>query len=321
VAAAAAGLVWVFWPTLAPLSERWWNDAEYSHGYLIPLFSLFLLWARRGSVAGVSFQFHWLGVPVLLAGLALRFLGIYLYFDWLAAVALLPCIAGLVLLYGGWPALRWAWPAVVFLVFMVPLPFRLAVALAHPLQSLCTQASTYALQTLGLPAFAEGNVIRLKGGPLRIVEACSGLSMLLIFFALSSALILLIRRPWYEKLIIFCSAIPIAVISNVTRITITGVLQETVGSQLAMRLFHDQPGLLPGLFMMLLALGLLWLELKVLSWVLPAAQPKAAAPAPLGVGIPGMRTGPAATPAASAPQATAEPRSGRVADKVQAGRD
>src|SRR5206468_3303453 len=102
--------------------------------------------------------------------------GTYLFFDWLAAMALLPCVAGLVLLAAGWRALRWAWPAILFLGFMVPLPHRVEVALAHPLQRVATAASTYALQTLGFVAFSEGNVIRLGQVRIGVVEACSGLS-------------------------------------------------------------------------------------------------------------------------------------------------
>jgi exosortase len=200
---------------------------------------------------------------LLLAGLALRFAGTFAFFDWLAAAALIPCLAGVVVLVGGWRALRWAWPALAFLVFMIPLPFRVEVAVAHPLQRVATKASTYVLQTLGFMAFAEGNVIRMGEVRLNVVEACSGLSMLVIFFALSTAVTLLVNRPWYEKLVIIVSAVPIALMSNITRIVVTGIMHKTVGQEWADFVFHD----LAGWLMMPLALGMLWVELRLLAWV------------------------------------------------------
>src|SRR5262249_56384836 len=88
---------------------------------------------------------------------------------------------------GGWSSCRWALPAVAFLAFMIPLPYRLEVMVADPLQRLATTTSTFALQTLGLPALAEGKVILLNEVKIGIVEACSGLRMMMIFFAISTA--------------------------------------------------------------------------------------------------------------------------------------
>jgi exosortase len=305
--------MWVFWPTLAVMADRWGNDPRYSHGYLVPLFSLYLLWSRRQILneadcgpswlgvilvlagflvrwAGIYFycgyllfssyllwsrrdindaEGHpsWLGLPLLLAGLILRFAGTYFYYEWLAAIALLPCLAGCSLLIGGWAALRWSWTAIAFLVFMAPLPFRFEIALAHPLQRFATIVSTYALQTLGFVAIAEGNTIRIGDVRLGVAEACSGLSMLVIFFSLSTAVAMVIRRPFYEKALIFLSAIPIALVVNVTRIVATGVLKIMVSEEVGDRVFHD----LAGWLMMPLALAIMWLELRILSWLVKDA--------------------------------------------------
>lgn len=263
-AAAVVALSWACWPTLCVLASRWHSDPQYSHGYLVPLFAIALLWLRREQVAWDTFRPAWWGLLLLAGGLGLHFAGTFFYFDWLAGFALLPCVAGLFVLAGGRAGLRWCWPAVAFLLFMVPLPHQAEVALAQPLQRIATKTSTYALQTLGFAAFAEGNVIRMGQVRIGVVEACSGLSMMVIFFALATAVVLLVRRPWYEKTVILVSAIPIAVIANVIRITVTGVLHKTAGRELADIVFHD----LAGWLMMPLALGLLWVELRLLRWVL-----------------------------------------------------
>lgn len=254
-------LLWAFAPTLADMAQRWSSDPQYSHGYLVPVFALVLLWMRREQRAPLAPAFSWWGVGLLGLGVAIRFLGEYLYMDWIDAMALLPCLAGLAVLLGGRAALAWSWPAIVFLGFMVPLPYRVEIALAHPLQRMATLASTYALQTIGLPALAEGNVIHLGETDIGVVEACSGLSMLLIFFALSTAFGFVVRRSLWQRLLLVVSAVPIALIANITRITVTGFLHETVNHRAADLVFHD----LAGWLMMPLALVLLWLELKGLD--------------------------------------------------------
>ena len=258
-------LLWVFGPVLLALAGRWANDSRYSHGWLVPLFCLYLLWSRRERLVLDACRPSWWGLVLLLGGLGLSGCGTYLYLDWLNALALPACLAALTVLLGGPAALRWAWPALAFSLFMLPLPFRLEVALAHPLQRLATVVSTYALQTLGFAAFAEGNVIRMGAVRIGVVEACSGLSMLVIFFALSTAVAIVVRRPPWERLLLAASAVPIALVANITRVTVTGVLHKLAGRELADYIFHD----LAGWLMMPLALGLLWAELRLLSWVFP----------------------------------------------------
>jgi exosortase len=262
-AIAVAALLWASAPTLLELAKKWSTDSRYSHGYLVPLFSAYLLWSRRSKAAwsGPS----WWGIPLIACGVALCLAGRYLYFFWLNQIALLPLIAGTVLMLGGRAALRWALPSIAFLAFMIPLPYRLQVSLAVPLQNIGTRASVYALQTLGLAPYAEGNVIVLKGMRLGVEEACSGLGMLLVFFAVATAFALVSRRPWPDRVVAILSAIPIAVLCNIIRITVTGVLYVVAGERLGNLVFHD----LAGWLMMLLALGFLSLEMKALAWVFP----------------------------------------------------
>jgi exosortase len=277
--------LWAFWTTLGEAAQRWAHDPQYSHGYLVPAFAGLLLWLRRGRLDRAALAPSWWGLAVLLAGVAARLAGTWFSLDWLEGVALLPCVAGAWLAAGGRAAWRWAWPAVLFLGFMIPLPHRVAVAAAEPLQHLATVASCFALQTLGLPAVPEGNVILLNDARIGIVEACSGLRMLVVFFALSSGVALVIRRPLWERLVLVGSAVPIALFSNLVRITATGVLHETAGREFADNFFHDVGGWL----MMPLALALLAIELRVLARLLIDATPAgpvrvglagAAAPAP-----------------------------------------
>jgi exosortase len=254
-------LLWAYWPVLTGMLARWARDPQYSHGFLVPVLAGVILYRRRALFDREKAQPNRWGMLLALAGVEVYLAGGYIHFEWLEGASLIPLLAGLLVLVGGWPALRWAWPAVLFLFFMVPLPYQAQLTLSGPLRRMATMASTYALQTLGLPALAEGNVIRLNDVRIGVVEACSGLSMLVVFFSLSTALALLLSRPLWIKICLVFSAVPIALVSNVARITITGLLHEWVGSRVADAFFHDVAGWL----MMPLALMLLWLVLRVLD--------------------------------------------------------
>lgn len=269
----SVSFVWAFAGTLGDLVQVWRTSDQYSHGFLVPGFAFLLLWLRRDKLDRASAR-PGLVIGGLLVALALglRLAGVYWYFLWLDTIAIVPCVAGLVWLLGGWAAWRWAWPAVLYLVFMVPLPYRLSTALSAPLQSLATTVSTFIMQAIGLPALSEGNVIALNEARLNVIEACSGLRMLVVFVALSAAMAFLARRPFLDKIILLISAIPIAVVSNILRITATGILHETTSSETANVFFHD----LGGWLMMPLGLLFLAVEVKLLShlFVDPPPQPQ-----------------------------------------------
>lgn len=269
--------LWAYWPTLAAMAQRWAHDPQYSHGYLVPAFAVALLWMRREQAVGIDWRGSWLGLPLVLAAFGLRMLSDILFFDWLDAASFLLCVAGLFALLGGAQALRWSWPAIAFLAFMVPLPFRVEQALAYPLRTVATQSSNYLLQTIGLPALAEGHTIVIDNVRLGVAEACSGLSMLVIFLALSTAVAITVRRPWFDRLCILLSAVPVAVLANVARITVTALMHRWVGREWADLVFHD----LAGWLMMPFALALLGGELWFLGRLFLDPTPRRPAPLPL----------------------------------------
>jgi exosortase len=256
-----AALVWAYWTTLGDLARMWSTDPQYSHGFLVPVIGLAVLWKRRTELGGAVIQPSWYGIPLLVLALVMFLAGSYFYSPWLESISLLPAIAGACWALGGWGILRAAAPAIAFLVFMLPLPGRVDVALASPLRQIGTLASTNILQTLGFFAQAEGNVILLPDYELGIVEACSGLRMMMTFLATSAAVAVFVQRSMIQRLLILASAIPLAILCNVIRITSTAIVHETAGHEIANYVYHD----LAGWLMPLMALGFLWLELLILN--------------------------------------------------------
>jgi exosortase len=269
-----AAVVWAYWATFADIADRWANDPQYAHGFLVPLFSAYLVWSRRDRLAGADIRPRWWGVGLVALGGALRLAGHVFYQPWLDGGSLLVVLAGLVAAVGGRRLLAWAAPALLFLAFMIPLPHRAQTLLGGRLQAVATAASTYALQTLGVPAVAEGNVILLTDTRLGVVEACSGLTMLVTFFALAVGLAVVAPRGWAVKAVLVLSAAPIAVLANVVRVTVTGLLFEANQNDLARVVFHD----LAGWLMMPLGLTMLLGELYVMARaVVPVGAPAAGA--------------------------------------------
>jgi exosortase len=223
----------------------------------------------------------------LAAAAVLRYLAT-LNFEYFDGIALVLTVTGLVMLAGGMKALAWAWPGAAFLLFMLPLPYSVEHAVAGPLQRVATLCTTYIMQTIGLPALAEGNVIVLGAGKINIERACSGLSMLLIFFALATAMAILVRRPLLDRLVILASAPPIAILANVVRLTVTALIQEYVSPQAAAS-FHDS--FWAGLLMMVFALALVWLELGFLALLFPETEVEEEVPLVFGQPAGGQKSG------------------------------
>jgi exosortase len=256
-----AGLAWAYLPTLTELYEKWMTDPQYSHGILVPLFSLYLVFLNREKASPESRPLPILGYSVILLAIALRGGAALLCFLPLDALSLVLFLTGAVLISGGFDSLRWTGPSLIFLLFMIPLPYQVERMMGAELQSIATLASTYLLQTLGQPALSEGNLILIDEVKLGVVEACSGLRMLMTFLTFSVAAIFLMERSWVVKLLVLGSAIPIALLTNILRITVTGMLHvwlhDSEQKKSVLDFMHDFNG------WMMMPVGLVFLMLEL----------------------------------------------------------
>ena len=268
--------VGVYYPTFRFLVNLWVNSPDYVYGFLVPVFAAWLVWDRRDMLKLDQLKGNYWGVLPILAGVAASMYAHYRFNHVLEVWSIVPVVGGLVLLIGGWHAIQWSWPAIVFLFFMAPLPQVIGEMLGQELQRVGTSVSVFVLQTLGMPAVAEGNVIVLSNSRLGVVEACSGLRMLMLFFAASFGAALYVRRGPLIRILIAISAPPIAIIANVTRITVTAILYENVSRELGDKIFHD----LAGWLMMPMAIAILWFETALFDHLFVA--PEREAPIALG---------------------------------------
>ena len=299
--------LWTYWDTLFHIVRVWATTPDYGHGFFVPIFSAFLLWQRQEMVNPWPTKGTWWGIPFFLVFVFFRWLNLFLNYE-RDINSLFPFLIGMTLILGGWRALRWAWPSILFLIFMVPLPDSLAKALGGKLQRIATVMSLYVLQTVGVPAIPLGQqstVIQLSApnNKLDVEQACSGLKMMTVFFAICVGFSLLVQMPLWKKAVVIVSAVPIAIISNVARIVLTGMLMEWVSGDLA-RFIHDHAGW----WMMILAMLLIWGEMALLAALLvetPAEGPLSFGDRAGPARRPSPLAGPALGPAPNKPRGRA----------------
>lgn len=249
-----------YWKPIFSLINAWWEQPDYIYGFFVVPFAAFLLWDRRAMLKDIPVRFCAWGIPIVLLGIGVRLYACYVFRPNVEASTVWLTLAGLVLMIGGWQIMKWAWPGVIFLMFMVPLPGYLSAEFRNQLQEICTRGSVFILQTLGVSAIQQSNVIDFPNtDPLGVVDACSGLRTLMLFFAACTGAALYVRRHWVIKVIMVLSAFPIAIFCNTLRITATALVHML--SIEAGKITHHYAGLI----MMPMAIFILWLELTLIE--------------------------------------------------------
>jgi len=300
-------LMYSYWVSLAQLPS-FWDNPQYQHGWIVPAFTVMLLFWWRRPVGPVTLSARYAGIGLLVASFALRLFCASFRIVTIDMYTFVPALLGVFLLAGGWSMFRWAWAPLASLIFMYPLPDEATRYLLGPLQTVATILSTYALQTIGLDAFRDGNRIILGDGQvLGVVDACSGLKMLTIFVWLAVMLMMVGGLEWWENLVIAASAIPIALACNAFRITVAGILYHFDDSLEGLSTFLAGMGLLEkgqslaeafhdslpaAVLMMLLAVGFLVLEMKILSYLVVVDDTAPTLVRASYAGVPGVAAGP-----------------------------
>lgn len=263
-----AALLWSYWPTLVEMVRTWNREPDYSHGYLVLPFALFFLWSRRKSFPHDSIRTDMWGAVLLFLASALRVAAGMYYLLPLDGWTLPLTVAGAVWVLFGRSVLWWSLPAIVFVYFMIPIPYSAERWLSVPLQAVTTSLSTAVLVMFGQPAIAEGNVILLGDHELFVAEACSGMRIFVGILALAFAFALFSRWSWWQRVLVLVVALPVAIVANVTRVVITGLLTQTVSSEAGHRFSHDVAGFVVIPF----AAALFWLFLFYLERLFPEVE-------------------------------------------------
>lgn len=248
------GLLWWFFHIeISKTIGQWRSDPSWSHGFLIPLFSLYFLHQNRQKIFELTPRPSWFfGLGGLIFLLILSSLNtVQFKFAYGEALIFIAAVGAVVLLVGGWGLLKYTWLPIAYLFFAVPLPQRLYMQITVPMRKLAAQVATALLNVVPeLEATVRGVVIDViyQGKPLvpslDVAEACSGMRLLMAFVALGVAMAYLHWRPIWQRLVLLLSTIPIAILCNVVRVTITGLIYILWDPKYAQGIYHDLLGML-----------------------------------------------------------------------------
>jgi len=268
-----AALVWSYWPTLRELAHIWLRSDEYSSGLLVPLLAAYLVWTRRGELKQSPLRPSLWGLVGLLLAQAFRYFGFLFMYGSAVRLSLVLTIGSLLLFIFGRQVFRKLLPIMLFLFLMLPLPRRVESSITQPLQSWATSSAVFSLELLGYDVTRDGNLIDVAGHAVTVAEACNGLRMVTGFMLVSALVVLLTRRRWWEQWTLLISALPIALLCNTIRLTLTAIAFTYLEGESWQQVFHDYGGYAMMPLALLLLVAELWVLRKLIVPIEPQQQP------------------------------------------------
>jgi len=253
----------LYYHILAQLVLDWWNDPNFSHGFLVPAFSAFVVWQNRKRLAALPADPSWLGLGVIAGALAVLIVGELGAEFFLSRASLVLLAAGLVIYFLGWRHFRAMLFPWAFLFFMIPIPVIIFNQVAFPLQFLAARLASSLLELLGVPVLREGNIIQLPTMSLEVAQACSGIRSLMSLGALAVIYGYFLETRWLPRLLLALAAIPIAVAANGLRIMGTGLLGYYWDPDKAEGFFHT----FSGWVIFVISLAMLFAFHALLRWI------------------------------------------------------
>lgn len=258
-------LLGLYSSVLRHLVVQWWSDPNFSHGFFVPLFSIFVVWQERARLRKIPSRPSWSGLAILALGMCTLIVGQMGAELFLARTSLLIVLAGLIVLFYGWTifrALLFPW---AFLFLMVPMPAIVFNQITFPLQLLASRVSAAILPVFGVPILREGNVINLPSMALEVAEACSGIRSLMSLVTLSIIYGYLLEKRLWVRYLLAIASVPIAVAANSVRIIGTGLLVQYWDPEKAEGYFHASWGWLIFVISLVLLYGLH----ALIGWIWP----------------------------------------------------
>jgi exosortase len=235
--------VLMFYNIAPPMVQQWYNDPNYSHGFIVPLIAGYFLYERREELMKAEVAPANAGLIIIIFGLLQLCVG-YLAFElYTMRSSFIVILAGMILYFFGAAVFRIMLLPVLYLFFMVPLPYIVYDAIAFPLKQFVARYSVETLQHMGVVIIREGNILILPETTLEVADACSGIRSLVSLLALATAFAVFTLKSTVKRVILVIMAIPIAIFTNGLRVIGTGILAQYWGAKAAEGFFHEFAGL------------------------------------------------------------------------------
>lgn len=238
-------LLWaaLFAPIYQEMVREWSSHSDNSHGFIVPIMAAYFAWERIKRLNSSAIGSSWWGCLVLFLSLTLYLLSYAGGLAFPARVAMVFSLFGLIWCVLGSNIIRILAFPVLFLLFMIPVPYSVLGLVSAPLQLIATKISANLIQTCSIPVFREGNMLYFVGTQLEVAEACSGIRSITSLSMLAFAFANMSRGGWKGRAMLILSAIPIAMVANIIRISGTGMLAHFFGDKVARGFLHEFSGI------------------------------------------------------------------------------
>lgn len=241
LAGVAVLLLVAYAPVLLRLAQQWNSDDDMGHGFFVPVISAYIIWQLRGKLKELPVRPNRWGLAILLYSAVQLYIATVGAELFLARTAFVISLFGIVLFLFGSLWLRTLLFPLGLLFLMVPIPAVIYNRITFPLQLLASETASSALSALGIPVLREGNIMELANRRLSVVEACSGIRSLLSLSFLSLVYGYFMEKKIWRRVVLFLATVPIAIVANASRVTMTGLLTE-YKPELAEGFFHSASG-------------------------------------------------------------------------------
>ena len=238
-------LLWLvtFYPVYPELYSTWMNDPNNSHGMLVPLISAALIWTKREEIKSTPITYAYMGAIILVLSLVIYVLAYAGQTAVISRIMIITTLIGLIIFNFGVPLFKTIAFPLCYLIFMVPVPVSIYSMVSLPLQLFATNISRFLIQAVNIPVYQEGNMLYFVQTQLEVAEACSGLRSMTAFVMLAVLFAYLMKKNWPRRIFMVASAIPLAIVANILRVTGTGILAHFYGEDIAKGFMHEFSGL------------------------------------------------------------------------------
>ncbi len=237
-----ASLGLLYFRVVQYLVRDWIHLPDFSHGFLIPIVSLYFVYERRKQLSVINPSSSWTGLGLIILGALLLLLGNLATEYFTMRFSILVVFGGIVLFLLGKEFLKMLLFPIAFLIFMIPIPSILMDRMTFPMQLFASKVAANTLYLVGIPVLREGNVMLLANTSLEVAEACSGIRSLISLLALSVVFAYISQKATWKRVIVVLSTFPIAIIANAARVSGTGILAHYYGDSVAQGFFHGFSG-------------------------------------------------------------------------------
>ena len=257
--------VLLYYQVIAGLVSDWWNDDNYSHGWLIIPVALYFVWERRAALKDAKKNPSAWGLVIVIGSMAMLLAGIIGAEFFLPRLSILGMLAGATLYLFGSNHLKILILPIAFLLLMIPIPAIIFNHIVFPLQLWASQFGEGAINVCRIPVLREGNVLHLANTSLEVAEACSGIRSLITLLTMGILCGYLFDSRLWVRIAMSAATVPIAIFANGIRVAGTGVAAHYYGADAAEGFSHT----FSGWVIFIVALIMLFLFHKIIVLIAP----------------------------------------------------